>query len=116
MGQCTEIVKGRGVKYNISPYNKKEERESLDELKKILFEVTSEEIPDDEVMECLEILEMDYNIVIRYFGNMICDSQSNPSGLILSPSNKEANKFLEDVLKKINSKRKIEEYSEIKIS
>jgi hypothetical protein len=61
----------------------------------------------------LEFLEYDNDIDLVYFGNCIAHSNSNPSGVILVPTNDIARKFLENTLSGIGSTKTMQRHNEI---
>jgi hypothetical protein len=111
MGQRSEIVKAKGVKYESISYSK----DSMDELNKIYEHIFNKKVQNKNEMreELFEELECVYNIQPNYFGDNVCDSKSMPIGVILEPTTDTSFKKLNDILLAISSKKKIENHTEI---
>ena len=117
MGIQTKVENVYGVKYDMDSYNDRVRTESKSELIKIAEELGKIFDEDnDDIMVFLEEEVLPDDIDIIYYGNTICDTRSNPFGIILHPQNQEAEDFLKQILIKIGSNRKFGQHSEVRIS
>lgn len=110
MGQHSETVKTKGVKYESINYSK----DSINELNKIYEHIFNKKVQNENIREELfEELECVYDIQPNYFGDNVSDSESMPMGVILEPTTDVSFKKLNDILLAISSTKKIEEHTEI---
>ena len=123
MGQSSEIIKAFGVKYILSEYDY-DIKDTIKELVNLYEYITGKKIPEEErtfildeddwgdiVPDFLEELECYHDMTIHHFGNMICDTRSEPSGIIIDPENNFD--LLKNALNSIGSSKIMKNHTEI---
>lgn len=122
MGIRTNRVDAFGVKYDLDGYNERVKTESVNELIKIAEAMGKNYIDyplyydDEDILAFLEEEAFDdKDIDMVYYGNTVCDTHSDPFGIILEPKTKEAQEYLKSILTKIGSNKRFGQHSEINI-
>lgn len=129
MGIHTKAVNVYGAKYDLDAYNDRVRTESVEELIKLGQALGKNYIDypsyydDDDIVQFLEEVVIDETKEFGYgndleiisYGNTVCDTRSNPFGIILHPKNYEAQEFLKELLVKIGSNKRLGQHSEVEI-
>lgn len=129
MGIRTKVVNVYGVKYDLDAYNDEVRTESENELiefGKALGKNYSDYplyYDDEDLIQFLEEVviseskEFGYgnDLEIVFYGNTVCDTRSEPFGIILHPKTHESQEFLKEVLVKIGSNKILGQHSEVEI-
>lgn len=121
MGISNKAIKCIGVRYDLDAFNDKVRTGSLEELLKIYKEVMSTDVlPDwcegDIISAFDEEVFDESGMELTQYGNSICDTKNNPFGIILTTNTTDSVEYLNYILTKIGSSRKIGEHCEISIS
>ena len=70
---------------------------------------------EEEVISEVKEFGYDNDLEIVSYGNTVCDSRSEPFGIILHPKTHEAQEFLREVLVRIGSNKRLGQHSEVEI-
>lgn len=129
MGIRTKAVNVYGVKYDLDAYNDRVRTESENELIKLgqtlgknysdypLYYDDEDLITFLEEVVISETQEFGYgnDLEMLFYGNTVCDTTSDPFGIILHPKTHEAQEFLKELLVKIGSNKRLGQHSEVEI-
>jgi len=115
MGIRLKRVNAYGAKFYLE--DSKEELARLGEaFSGDVYEENENYYEDDDIVPFLEeVVFNDTSVEIVWFGNTVCDTKSDPMGIIISPKTEEDKKLLKDALSKINKEIQLTEHQEIKI-
>jgi len=115
MGIHTKTVNSYGAKFYLE--DSEEELARLGEaFSGDVYEENENYYDEEDIVPFLEeVVFNNTSVEIVWFGNTVCDTKSDPMGIIISPKTEEDKKLLQNALSKINKEMQLTEHQEIKI-